>query len=908
MMPSISVIRASLANVRLVLLYALLWMALLATAAALQGIRDRWLPAPDPLPPADSPAHPIPFLGVNVALEQYEDSASRRHALQQLQAAGFGWVRQRVDWNQLEPVQGQHAWQLFDEMLADIVAADLVPVVVLDGSPAWARSPRDAANPLAPPERFEDFARFAETFASRYHHRVRFYQIWDEPNIAPHWGEQLIDPVGYARLLKVTAAAVRSADPDAVILLAALAPTQDRGHTAIDEIYYLQRLYAAGAAPDFDVVAIQPFGFGLHPGDPRSRADLLNFARARLIRQVMVAAGDTQTPVWAVRFGWNRQVNSVWRTVTPEAQFRYTVEAVNATQEQWPWLAAMAWAIDRPAAPIEDPAWGFSLFDPAGEATMLAHAFTHPPLRQANAAPDPLRGSVDGWWLLLLGGLLGAAMVLWRAGTALRLLPLRHWIDDYRSWTLPWQMGAWGILLLVYYLATWPPLILLCWLAAAAFILAHPRHGLILCALLIPFHFFHKEIDLLLGTLPVPPAQAALLCTLPAVLIRLRSMWPFGIRLSPQEAYPIHVAHLNWYTHHALRTTSGETLLSTLPAPMDRLALGWLLLGVLSAWHVWHWPAYLAGVWSLVLVPLLFYLTMRVLATRPGDHHRVLAALGTGGALAAALGILAWLAGEGVDVDGVRRLVGLTFSPNQSALYLARTLFLALGLALAAQKFRALQERPHRGRGAALWGSVAFVAAAALILTGSRGALLLGFPAGLLTLLALGRSRPLNRRWMLIFLAAVGVVALAGFFLWGERMSNSETVLRRFAIWQGAFELWRSYPLLGVGPGGFSWHYPAFIRPFAVEEPNLLHAHNLWLNLLTGWGILGILWLALLLRWLYRQTQTLPAGSRGWLQIGLLAALAAALAHAQVDAFIVLPEIAAWNWVVFALLTQDDQQ
>jgi O-antigen ligase len=133
-------------------------------------------------------------------------------------------------------------------------------------------------------------------------------------------------------------------------------------------------------------------------------------------------------------------------------------------------------------------------------------------------------------------------------------------------------------------------------------------------------------------------------------------------------------------------------------------------------------------------------------------------------------------------------------------------------------------------------------------------------------------------------------------------------VLRRFAIWQGAFELWRSYPLLGVGPGGFSWHYPAFIRPFAVEEPNLLHAHNLWLNLLTGWGILGILWLALLLRWLYRQTQTLPAGSRGWLQIGLLAALAAALAHAQVDAFIVLPEIAAWNWVVFALLTQDDQQ
>jgi O-antigen ligase len=142
------------------------------------------------------------------------------------------------------------------------------------------------------------------------------------------------------------------------------------------------------------------------------------------------------------------------------------------------------------------------------------------------------------------------------------------------------------------------------------------------------------------------------------------------------------------------------------------------------------------------------------------------------------------------------------------------------------------------------------------------------------------------------------------FLGWGERLTNSETVLRRFAIWQGAFDLWRAHPLLGVGPGGFFWTYPAFMAPAAAVEPDLIHAHSLWLNILTGWGVPGLFWLVVLLRWLYRQWQTIIPGAEAWVQIGVLASMAAALAHAQVDAFLVLPELAAWNWIAFASLAQ----
>jgi O-antigen ligase len=158
--------------------------------------------------------------------------------------------------------------------------------------------------------------------------------------------------------------------------------------------------------------------------------------------------------------------------------------------------------------------------------------------------------------------------------------------------------------------------------------------------------------------------------------------------------------------------------------------------------------------------------------------------------------------------------------------------------------------------------------------------------------------------------AALGVILVVGvgigLLVLGERLQNSETVLRRFAIWEGATALWSTVPWTGVGPGGFFWHYPAFIVPAAVDEPNLLHAHNLWLNVATGWGVLGLLWLGALLTWLIGVARRLRSQPVDWIAVGALAALIASLAHAQVDAFLVLPELAAWNWLVLALLAQRD--
>ncbi len=309
--------RQGLALLRLFLLYGSACFLVLAAGLLQQSDQEAGAGLGAP---ATSPGAKPPFLGVTVRLDAHPD-AEDAVQLSELRRAGFGWARQRFDWGELEPQPGAYAWSAADAWVDAIVAAGLEPVVLLDGSPAWARAPQDqapTANPFAPPADAATFARFAGAFAARYGERVRTYQIWDEPNIAPHWGNRHVEPVAYAQLLKAAAAAIRQADPDAVILTAALAPTADRGHTAIDEVYFLQRLIAAGAAPAFDAVAIQPFGFGHGPDDPRQAPAALDFQRAAWIRRGLVAAGQGEKPLWAMRFGWNREPQPWWGVVTPE--------------------------------------------------------------------------------------------------------------------------------------------------------------------------------------------------------------------------------------------------------------------------------------------------------------------------------------------------------------------------------------------------------------------------------------------------------------------------------------------------------------------------------------------------------------------------------------------------------------
>ncbi len=307
-----------------------------------------------------------PF-GVNVFLEQEVEPVKREQAVQLAAQAGFRWLRQEFTWEDIE-VHGKgdfedrrheparSAWDKYDHIVALAEQYDLQLIVRISNPPAWSRAEGNDAGSYAPPDSYQDLADFAGAVAARYKGRVRYYQLWNEPNIYPEWGNAAIDPEAYVDLLKAGAESIRAVDADAVIIAGALAATVDMDGTAVpgrsfSDLLFLQRMYDAGAAPYFDVMATQGYGLWSGPTDRRMHPRVMNFGRPQFIRDLMVANGDGHKPIWISEMNWNAapvEVEPRYGRVSLEEQSAYLPLAYERILNEWPWLGvANIWYLKR---------------------------------------------------------------------------------------------------------------------------------------------------------------------------------------------------------------------------------------------------------------------------------------------------------------------------------------------------------------------------------------------------------------------------------------------------------------------------------------------------------------------------------------------------------------------------------
>nr|NIV36268.1 hypothetical protein [Anaerolineae bacterium] len=348
-----------------------LWPALLAFCLSVlfaMGALLTWL-AFSPLPSGESLGYvdlsSDKSVGVNGDLYGLE-SEDLEQVLVAIDRAGFRWLRQRFPWDAIETSPGEYNWSASDAIVSAAAGHDLELIAVLDGSPSWARAEVDAGNSLAPPVDTRGFGDFVSAFATRYGGRVACYQIWDEPNIAPHWGAREIDPAAYVRLLREGSIRVRAADGDAVVLFAALAPNVESGGQNMSDLLFLDAAYQQGAAEWFDLLGAQPYGFD-SPITAQPDAGELNWRRVELLREVMLSHADGGTAVWAVSFG------------VPVPDVAGVAEAVELARKEWPWMGAMLWAAITPG----DHHGQYALLDDSGEPNATSDA-----LQQATLLPE----------------------------------------------------------------------------------------------------------------------------------------------------------------------------------------------------------------------------------------------------------------------------------------------------------------------------------------------------------------------------------------------------------------------------------------------------------------------------------------------------------------------------------------
>jgi O-antigen ligase len=165
------------------------------------------------------------------------------------------------------------------------------------------------------------------------------------------------------------------------------------------------------------------------------------------------------------------------------------------------------------------------------------------------------------------------------------------------------------------------------------------------------------------------------------------------------------------------------------------------------------------------------------------------------------------------------------------------------------------------------------IAAWALLLTGSRGALLAGLVAVLFIPFAFFH---LSRKRMSVEIAVRVVLLLMVPWLVPPKTVKRITTVtkndlrvgpprKRLTIWDGSLRLYLDHPVLGVGAG----NTPIAIKPYIGRRHS---AHNGVLSILAETGPVGLLLFLMIIGPLIRRTVRLPKGDRSlWTFLWLVA-------------------------------------
>jgi len=319
--------------------------------------------------------------GMNTFLEQEVLPEVREEILSMLNDAGFGFVRQQFPWEDIEihdkddfidrrnDPNGIDSWEKYDNIVDLAEQYDIEIIARLDNPPAWSRAMTDTIGTHAPPDNLDDYADYVEAVVSRYKGRIGYYQLWNEPNIYPEWGEQDVDPEAFTELLCTGYDKAKEVDPEAVVLAGALSPTIALNGRDLNDLVFMQRMYDAGAGECFDVLSAQGYGLWSGPTDQRLRPTVINYAHAILLRDLMVANDDAEKSIWISEAGWNTVPESMddpYGRVSDEEQARYAVQAYERAQSEWPWSGVVNyWFLKRPSDAERDQPWYyFRLLEP----------------------------------------------------------------------------------------------------------------------------------------------------------------------------------------------------------------------------------------------------------------------------------------------------------------------------------------------------------------------------------------------------------------------------------------------------------------------------------------------------------------------------------------------------------------
>ena len=211
--------------------------------------------------------------------------------IQLASAAQIRWLRMDFNWVDVQPDRNTYDWNVLDAAVDMALTNGQNVLATLAFTPDWATS---GPTITGPPDDIGDWFNFVYWTVDHFRGRVRYWSIWNEPNLTRFWTGTRGD---YINMVTIASQAIRQADPSSFVLGPELS---DLGSSDwdnwLDEVLKYNR-------SDIDIVA--------HHVYDDSVSEIVRVLEGprfpwetRSVRQIMADNGMADTPLWLTETGW----------------------------------------------------------------------------------------------------------------------------------------------------------------------------------------------------------------------------------------------------------------------------------------------------------------------------------------------------------------------------------------------------------------------------------------------------------------------------------------------------------------------------------------------------------------------------------------------------------------------------
>jgi len=204
-----------------------------------------------------------------------------------IKVAGIRQVRDECFWHLVEKKKG--VYQIPEGVLHNLdysLKNGLDTLIILD----YANPLYDDGMAPTSPAAVKAFGQYCFTMARAFKGKVRYFEVWNEPNVDGFWRPKS-NPVAYAHLLKEAYLRIKEGNPDTIVCGVCLA--------GIDDEKFLQGVIDEGGYDFMDVLSLHPY---CHPKTPE---DARIFERMASLRtRLAERCGKPPKDIWVTEVGW----------------------------------------------------------------------------------------------------------------------------------------------------------------------------------------------------------------------------------------------------------------------------------------------------------------------------------------------------------------------------------------------------------------------------------------------------------------------------------------------------------------------------------------------------------------------------------------------------------------------------